>query len=191
MVVSNRNLLFQGPIFRGYVSFREGKSKTHNNSSTPNVELSELLQKPLPPFWGGSLEYCWVVVSNICLFSPLYTWGNDSIWLIFFQTGWFKHQLDWIQKIVDRSFGYCSPQEFLLKPTWSVWPVFDGHKLDLSKRSAKTWHIPVGNPCKGFPTSNGQTFGLWTSRVTRFMKCNVHLSLSYPLSLHPTYGTKA
>ena len=45
---------------------------------------------------------------------------------------------------------------------------------------------PVGNPCKGFPTSNGQMFGLWTSRVTRFMKCNVHLSLSYPLSLHPT-----
>ena len=25
MVVSNRNLLFQGSIFRGYVSFREGK----------------------------------------------------------------------------------------------------------------------------------------------------------------------
>ena len=26
MVVSNRNLLFQGSIFRGYVSYREGKS---------------------------------------------------------------------------------------------------------------------------------------------------------------------
>ena len=26
MVVSNRNLLFQGSIFRGYVSFREGRS---------------------------------------------------------------------------------------------------------------------------------------------------------------------
>ena len=29
MVVSNRNLLFQGPIFRGYLSFRQGKIFQH------------------------------------------------------------------------------------------------------------------------------------------------------------------
>ena len=144
MVVSNRNLLFQGPIFRGYVSFREGKSKTHNNSSTLNVQLSELLQKTPSTFLrgvigillGGGFKYLFI-------FPPIYLrkWFNLTD---IFQTGWFNRQLIWIQKIVDRSFGYCSPQEFLLKPTWWVWPVFDGHKLDLSKRSAKTWHIPRG-----------------------------------------------
>ena len=31
-VVSNRNLLFQGSIFRGYVSFREGHVGKHENT---------------------------------------------------------------------------------------------------------------------------------------------------------------
>jgi len=50
MVVSNRNLLFQGSIFKGYVSFREGKytspmdgmenvgtPTSHSNSSSTTV----------------------------------------------------------------------------------------------------------------------------------------------------------
>ena len=45
MVVSNRNLLFQGSIFRGYVSFREGTSST------------VYLTLPSPSFCWGHAEY--------------------------------------------------------------------------------------------------------------------------------------
>ena len=97
------------------------------------------------------------------------------------------YQLDWIQKRVDIFLGYCSPQEFF----WSRLDEVDRYLMVTSWTWAKDQPrhstYTVGNPCKGFPTSNGQTFGLWTSRVTRFMKCNVHLSLSYLLSPHPIY----
>ena len=51
MVVSNRNLLFQGSIFRGYVSFREGiyvmdyhflTPHRFGGSQTPTVDRWEM-----------------------------------------------------------------------------------------------------------------------------------------------------
>ena len=40
MMVSNRNLLFQGSIFRGYVSFRDGISHVSQITSCQDVELT-------------------------------------------------------------------------------------------------------------------------------------------------------
>ena len=48
MVVSNRNLLFQGSILRGHVSFREGKyTNPHGNPSCKPVNLQNFTENRL------------------------------------------------------------------------------------------------------------------------------------------------
>ena len=57
-VISNRNLLFQGSIFRGYVSFREGSSFCLKiNGWNLKIDLSlkrKIILNPEPPFLGSS-----------------------------------------------------------------------------------------------------------------------------------------
>ena len=35
------------------------------------------------------------LVATQIFFMFIPTWGNDPIWLIIFQMGWFNHQLEW------------------------------------------------------------------------------------------------
>ena len=55
MVVSNRNLLFQGSIFRGYVSFKEGTFSLlpRNVAGTPN-RIPDLGQSLPWYFWSAA-----------------------------------------------------------------------------------------------------------------------------------------
>ncbi len=53
MVVSNRNLLFQGSIFRGYVSFREGKCTFWKD---PTASIHPRFMSDTTPTW---LSVCW------------------------------------------------------------------------------------------------------------------------------------
>ena len=62
MVVSNRNLLFQGSIFRGYVSFREGTWKI-------GIILKGNIASSNHPFFSEDM-----LVSAECLFQPPCFW---------------------------------------------------------------------------------------------------------------------
>ena len=58
MVVSNRNLLFQGSIFRGYVSFREG---------TPNNQF-------FPRMFGDFPTIFYIKIWNHLIETTIYKW---------------------------------------------------------------------------------------------------------------------
>ena len=72
-----------------------------------------------------------MVVSTISLiFTP--TWGSDPIWLIFFQMGWFNHQLVYLTT-VHRSVGKCTR----LVP-WM------GHESRPLRKKKRFGFLPVG-----------------------------------------------
>ncbi len=71
MLVSNRNLLFQWSIFRGYVSLREGKGFVLEDSLTK------------PPFIGGLNQTQWLLSQPNQRVLPLhYLWKLPTILVI-------------------------------------------------------------------------------------------------------------
>ena len=87
MVVSNRDLLFQGSTFRGYVSFREGIHFFPNmflNMQTWKTSLNSRL--PCPNYTPGSSNIAgrngWTRIESICF--PI-------------ENGWYSSQLCWLE----------------------------------------------------------------------------------------------
>ena len=90
MVVSNRNLLFQGSIFRGYVSFREGKPclQVCRNSLTrnkPHADENDM--------WGSAWIHWWFEARETLklMNSRMNRWFvmvEESLWIFLLEFSW-------------------------------------------------------------------------------------------------------
>ena len=94
MVLSNRNLLFQGPIFRGYVRFREGKWNSQKAYSPKNERLGKFAA-----LWFPAPRWCTMEFSkylfNFYSYFILGPWKQYQIWYHgIMMLYWFQISLD-------------------------------------------------------------------------------------------------
>ena len=90
--------VFSRTFFVQFPSFKFQLANKHADMQVPSTYESNTdrgLWKGIPIHIYSTFTYItrlWFPKS--CVFTPTGTWGNDPIWLFFFQMDWFNHQLD-------------------------------------------------------------------------------------------------
>ena len=154
MVVSNRNLLFQGSIFKGYVSFREGK--------LPAIFACIFDPRPkrVPPKKSGKSKLCTLSkrrdqksshkqtpMTDPCMYG-IFTYHEGLIVMGFHVTGNNNRPMDHLSTWMVDSYGFsCRPGNIPFVPwirngTWhcskiGAWNTISGHVCWME--SVKLW----------------------------------------------------
>ena len=89
-----------------------------------------------------------------CIFIP--TWGNDPIWLIFFQMGWFNHHLENFPLVYPCSFSTLVTQEVI--KCRACYPWQHGKRANASAHTI----IALGIGTKKCPALDWSAAGLMT-----------------------------